>query len=311
MPTAGTSNTVSLNISERGTLPGQFGFVRHDPSLHHQLGYRQPAEPWKQPPVELTEAELRQRLAELLEAHLAAEKLLFAATEAHQRAELRRQACVRKLAAFADLDHRLTAATTAALRAGGDVDGVHEQFAEQTGARARATLESAAADGACGQLLHEMATASQRAGELARQIDIAVIRVLAARGHDLALQHAQKAAECRVLAETLLALDRMAAPCRVALSARVHAAMRDSGVAANIRSNPDLSSWTQAAKVLRADPMAEVEIAVPAAVVAPLPQPVGYGVTVVKPMEPIPPQPAPLPAMDNGDPHLTENEQHA
>jgi hypothetical protein len=120
---------------------------------------------------------------------------------------------------------------------------------------------------------------------LTRAADIAVLRVLAAIGHRMAEQAAQRLAEARVIAEALAGLDRAAAPSRIALSSRTHAVLRDSGLTANVRVNPDIATWQQAAAALRADPQAEVSIPIPPAVVPPLPQPMAYpSVTVMVPL---------------------------
>jgi hypothetical protein len=289
------SNTVTINPTAHG-VPAPFGFVRNDPSLHHELGFRQrQTEPPRAPPPEPTEAELRAALAAAVEAHRTAEQVLSDATEAHQRAERRRQVCSRRLAAFVDLDHRMSAATIEALRNDGDVDAVHQQFAAETAERARAMVESSTADGAANALMIEMAQASQRVGDLVRTVDIAAIKVLACVGDELALQHAQLVAQCHAIAAALTGLDRIAGPTRTALSARVHRALRDVAGNAALRANPDLSAWMAGMQALKADPQAAIEIALPEAKIEelPQPQPFAYGVTIVKPLAVPPPQPQP------------------
>jgi hypothetical protein len=116
-----------------------------------------------------------------------------------------------------------------------------------------------------------MAQASQAVGDLQRAVDVAATNVLACVGEDMALEHARKLAEAGAIAQALMGLDRICTVSQVPMGPRTYQAART--VAGNYRP-PDLQPWTSALAVLKENPMAEVVIARPEAMVPALPSPI-------------------------------------
>jgi hypothetical protein len=260
------------------------GFVRTEQgpgSLNPPLGWRQPAEGPRQPYKVKSEAELRSELAAASEALSAGDQVLSRATQAFERAEVRRGKCEHALAALLDVDAALVAhAVDAAKCDVGRIDDVlPADLQQRLGERHAAEAAHNAACTAATLLRREMAEASAAHGEAVAKVDKLVIQLL---GVAVADRMANEIVELKARIEQrrtcLMGFDRVATAARVPLGREVMNVLH--GI--NVRPlNPDeLAAWTDAIDALKADAMATVEIELPP-LVLPRPPPTFTGSTVV------------------------------
>jgi hypothetical protein len=253
-------------------------FVRSDPTLHHSLGYVQ-QQPWvaPKPPPEPTERDVRAQLTEALAAQVAADEAAQQSVTLHRRAEDYRGKAQKRLAEYASLDSEIAAATMTALRDGIDPSTAREQFGARIAERATALAAAQGAETAAATLLHEMTLASQRTTDAARAVDALAVRVLAFAATRLAEEWRAHQAEMDRRRTALLGFDRVATPHRVYASLPVRIAL--GSVDTYETGRADFEVWQRAVEALRADPQAEVEIALPPSQKRPLPVPVVYSRT--------------------------------
>jgi hypothetical protein len=167
----------------------------------------------------------------------------------------------------------------------------------------RAQVETQAAEAAVSTFLRERAAAAQRVGDIKRNVDTLVNRILVHRADHLAHECLDLESEIVRRRTVLLAFDRYATPQRLPSSFEIQHVTTGHGTNRPLRPD-EIARWTDAAAQLRADAHAVVAIDLPALepvhVWRPMPI-IGGGVTHAVPLA------TAVPAMqDNGDPHLTE-----
>jgi hypothetical protein len=180
------------------------------------------------------------------------------------------------VADFAGLESAITAATIEALRdGGGKLDpGINSAMEERLAERERARTEATAAQEAMTTLLAERAAASDAVRDAGRAVDVAVAHVLGIHADALAQECRELQAQIESRRRSLLAFDRIATSLKVPLSFVIQHVLRD-GVGLGA---PDMEPWTRAGVRLVADPMAEMVVELPVAVIPPLASPLySYG----------------------------------
>jgi hypothetical protein len=292
-----------VSVTTHGAPAGPSQFERADRSLNFSLGFVQRSTgPARPPPPAPTEAQLRARLAQVIEAQHAAGERLKSAESALRRAEAHRVSCQRRAAEFSTLDNELSVAMAEALRAGTDPAAARERFADRLTERAAVLVEATAATAAATTLQREWADASEAAGDLARAVSGAIAAVLACEAERIAVEVRALEAEIESRKSVLVAFDKFS----VNRGTMPPTARHVLGTGANAQElyRADMSVWAEAATVLRADPMAAIEIGLPEARVKPLPQPIVYQrVEYVAPEVVAMVEPPAVAPQDDGDPH--------
>jgi hypothetical protein len=216
------------------------------------------------PPPPPTEAELRERLSLARAFKHAATETLKRAEAAHQRAEVHRENCARSLANYAHLDAAIAEHTIQALRCDAGrldpslSDEAEVALAERDSLRAQLT----AADTALSTFRRELAEASQRAGDAARDADRAAVKVLACTAERLAQKHADAVRETTRLFELLASFDRVTGTRGSSLPRSVRSVLVDAlpDPRGNLMRKLDTSMWTTGIEQLLADPLAIIEL---------------------------------------------------
>jgi hypothetical protein len=288
-----------VNVPNRDTPASPHQYDRADMALHHALTdapriVPEPRPAWPQP----TEADLRMQLAGAIDRQREFDAALARTTAAHERGLHHVERCQTALAEYAGIDDALTV-----LRCDPDSadPSLPDDLAFRLGERERCRVELQTAEHACAVLTREMAGASAAAGDAARAVDHAIARVLGCKADDLAMRYALLKAQAWNVATALCAFDRVATAHKIGISPRVARAIGD--VAGQLMRPQNVAPWTMAMDALRADPMAEVTITLPAPEIAPLPPPQwSSGPPVPAPSKlPPRPQPPPEPVLDDGD----------
>ena len=154
------------------------------------------------PPAPPSESDLRETLQQCVRARAFADANLQRATEVAARATAHRAACEARLAAFADLDDRITDHTVGALRGGGRAD-LPDDLRRQLAERVIARDDLAAASRAQATLVDGMSEAQSEADAASKAANLAAATlsmVLAEQMAEAVVQHESEARRLRELA---------------------------------------------------------------------------------------------------------------
>ena len=194
-------------------LDGPVRTVRNDPSTYAPLvapGAREHG--WSPPtPAALTEAELRAKLADALDAQEQAEDRMQLAQSASDRAQLHLKACDATLHAYDGLEDAISASVIEQLTDGGRAVEIGAELDERVGQRERARMGYAAATRAAEQLTRDLSEARGKAAEAATLTDRLICSILGFAAAGLAEHHAALLAEAALIAETLHAFNLFSA----------------------------------------------------------------------------------------------------
>jgi hypothetical protein len=234
---------------------------RMDQELHLPFDKLLPPEPLPPPPAPPTEAELRDQLAQAIEAKRGRETELSRAEAAHQRAEEHLSRCQARMASYASIGADIVEATILALRcdAGRFDPTMSEEHEIALNDRVKAEAELLAAEAAVLQFLRERADASQAMGDATRAAETLATRVLGHHADALAREHDDCIAQAKLRRSALFAFERLTTATRVSISMAVRNVL---GVSQDdFAKLHDASAWRAAHAALLADAQAEVGIA--------------------------------------------------
>jgi hypothetical protein len=216
-----------------------------------------------EPPPPPTESELRAKLTAALAAEREAQAAVDKASAAHARAVGLLQTRKQALTGFDDLQATITRQTVDALRTGGRAEPT-DDLREQINLREQARMNFAGADAAEQHFAMELHVAGDRLRVCEAVVSKAMAGVLGTAADGFVHEIRSHEAEIRRLQSKLLGFDRFAA----AAGAQLPESVRDvlfTQLHGVVGSSQQLSVWSAAADVLRADPAAAIVVSDPPA----------------------------------------------
>jgi hypothetical protein len=211
-----------------------------------------------------TEQELREQLAAASRLKSESETALGRAQAAHDRAEHHVAKCRQRAASYVGLDDAIAASMVEALRC--DAGRVSADLTEEQelaiGDREKARAELTAAENALNVFRAEYAQASSAHGDAARAVDMLIACVLATHAEAIAVEHEALGARAQMLRGVMISFDRFATPYGAPIPNVLRHVYTQIDRSAFARVT-DTAAWRAAADALRADPQAEVTIALP------------------------------------------------
>jgi hypothetical protein len=232
---------------------------------------------------------LREQLAQALAAKQGADTAAALARADRDRAESHVAKCQRRLSEYEGLHDEITAETIVQLRDVGRAvelsDGLRGKVAELDAA----LIEAAAAERALAQLEREHAEAAGVAAAASRAAETTIAAILMRHAESLAWRHLELLAEAGAVRQSLLAANHALANKGVFPPGIVLQVLGTS--IPELARVQDTGPWQRAAEALRADPRAEVAIALPQPrpVLPPVPAAVPWPPKLMVPIAPPPP----------------------
>jgi hypothetical protein len=219
-----------------------------------------PAEPRPAPPAP-TEAELRERLGELIELRKVADADLTSAEAAHQRASQHLADCRNAHAGFENLDSSIASYVASALRDGRD-DPLPADLRLKRERRMQAWDALEAAQRAYAQLDGELAQARGEAAQAARAARKMALSIMAHEAVAVAERYGSLEALQGRLVELLVSFDRVSTPSGILPPGAVLDVLRSDLRGRDAR-RVDPAPWQTVLDKLLADPDASVAVAPP------------------------------------------------